>query len=224
MLRFVDIVVIGGGSAGLCAALAAARDGCDVVLVEKSNSLGGMGSLAFVHTFCGLYMPDVSEPERVANPGLPQEIESEMRRLTGQEAPVKMGKVYVLPQQPDVFDRLAKKLVKAEGENLELQLETECSGVSRIESGGFMVHLNSGEKEWQVECESVVDCSADATVAGYLGVDRYRAKLRDLQRPAFIFSLENVADEAFVESFRMRLALDIVHAVKPRNRRAGRRG
>lgn len=214
MLKSADIVVIGGGSAGLCAALAAARDSCDVMLVEKSNSLGGMGSLALVHTFCGLYMPDVSEPPRMANPGLPQEIESEMRRLTGQEAPVKMGKVYVLPQQPDVFDRLAKKLVKAEGENLKLELETECTGVSRIESGGFMVHLNSAEKEWQVECKSVVDCSANATVSGYLGVDRCRAKLRDLQKPAFIFSLENVADEAFVESFRMRLALDIVHAVK----------
>ena len=66
-----DLVVIGGGSAGICAAAAAARMGRRVILLEKSPLLGGMGSLAFVHTFCGLYMPDVSEPPVLANPGLP---------------------------------------------------------------------------------------------------------------------------------------------------------
>ncbi len=43
-----DVVVIGGGSAGFCAAVAAARQGGKVALVEKSNRLGGMGPLAFV--------------------------------------------------------------------------------------------------------------------------------------------------------------------------------
>ncbi len=52
-----DVVVIGGGSAGICAAIAASRQaerGSRVALIEKSGHLGGMGPLAFVHTFCGL--------------------------------------------------------------------------------------------------------------------------------------------------------------------------
>ena len=70
----VDLIVIGGGSAGICASIAAARQGSRVVLIEKSGSLGGMGTLAFVHTFCGLYHPDTSQPAVVVNAGLPAEI------------------------------------------------------------------------------------------------------------------------------------------------------
>ncbi|AHF90504.1 FAD-dependent pyridine nucleotide-disulfide oxidoreductase [Opitutaceae bacterium TAV5] len=39
-------VVVGGGSAGYGAAMAAARDGCDVLLVERHGYLGGMGTAA----------------------------------------------------------------------------------------------------------------------------------------------------------------------------------
>src|SRR3954468_15096931 len=37
----VDVVVVGAGGAGMCAALAAAKQGLDVVLVEKSSYFGG---------------------------------------------------------------------------------------------------------------------------------------------------------------------------------------
>lgn len=36
-----DILVIGGGLAGICAAVQAARLGCSVILVEKARTLGG---------------------------------------------------------------------------------------------------------------------------------------------------------------------------------------
>ena len=39
-----DLVVAGGGLAGLCAALAAARDGLDVVLIQDRPVLGGNAS------------------------------------------------------------------------------------------------------------------------------------------------------------------------------------
>ena len=80
-LHVADIVVIGGGSAGICAAIAAARLGSRVILVERSDQLGGMGTLAMVHTFCGLYHPDTSRPPQIANPGLPAEIERLTREL-----------------------------------------------------------------------------------------------------------------------------------------------
>ena len=52
-----DVLVVGGGSAGVAAALAAARQGAATVLIEQASQLGGMGSQALVHTFCGLYHP-----------------------------------------------------------------------------------------------------------------------------------------------------------------------
>ena len=50
MLKY-DIVVVGGGFAGSAAAIAAARNGCSVLLVERGNSLGGAASNGLVNPF-----------------------------------------------------------------------------------------------------------------------------------------------------------------------------
>lgn len=43
-----DVIVVGGGLAGCSAAIAAARKGCDVLLIEQSGVLGGMATLGHV--------------------------------------------------------------------------------------------------------------------------------------------------------------------------------
>jgi len=50
-----DVVVLGGGPAGIMAASAAARAGCSTLLVEGYGFLGGMGTAAGVTNFCGLH-------------------------------------------------------------------------------------------------------------------------------------------------------------------------
>ncbi len=49
----VDVVVAGGGMAGVMAALAAAERGCQVWIVDPSNVLGGQGTAGGVAGFCG---------------------------------------------------------------------------------------------------------------------------------------------------------------------------
>ena len=46
-----DIIVAGGGVAGVAAAVSAARNGRSVLLLEKSNILGGLGTLGLVNLF-----------------------------------------------------------------------------------------------------------------------------------------------------------------------------
>jgi hypothetical protein len=202
-----DIVVIGGGSAGLCAAIAAARMGARVVLVERSDRLGGMGTLAKVHTFCGLYHPDVSLPPQIVNPGLPAEIEQLMRGRTGVE-PIKMGRVYVLPQDPAVFASIAHDLTVAE-KNLEVLFRTTCTAITRGAEEGFVVETDAG----LISCRSLIDASADAVVAEFLGATRLSVPPEKNQRSAFVFSMRGVDPTAQDETFRMRLALEIVRAV-----------
>ena len=50
-----DVVVLGGGPAGIAAATAAARHGARTLLVERYGFLGGMGTAAGVTNFCGLH-------------------------------------------------------------------------------------------------------------------------------------------------------------------------
>jgi heterodisulfide reductase subunit A-like polyferredoxin len=44
----VDVIVAGGGVAGLSAAIASARNGANTVLIERLNALGGLGSMGMV--------------------------------------------------------------------------------------------------------------------------------------------------------------------------------
>ena len=46
-----DVIVCGGGVAGVAAAVSAAKNGCSTLLLEKSNMLGGLGTLGLINLF-----------------------------------------------------------------------------------------------------------------------------------------------------------------------------
>lgn len=57
VLYEADVLVVGGGAAGTLAAIAAARQGADVLLVESAAALGGSRTVMGVDTFYGFYSP-----------------------------------------------------------------------------------------------------------------------------------------------------------------------
>ena len=50
-MKKYDLAVIGGGFAGVAAAIAASREGADVIIIEKSNALGGAATNCLVNPF-----------------------------------------------------------------------------------------------------------------------------------------------------------------------------
>ncbi|HYX11115.1 MAG TPA: FAD-dependent oxidoreductase, partial [Candidatus Acidoferrum sp.] len=77
-LADVDVCVVGSGSAGSTAAIAAARGGASVVLVEKLPFLGGT-STAVLDTFYGFWTP--GETTRKVVGGIADEVVEGLRRL-----------------------------------------------------------------------------------------------------------------------------------------------
>lgn len=55
IVREVDILVVGGGMAGACAAIAAARMGLKTLLIEYFGCLGGNATTGLINTFCGFF-------------------------------------------------------------------------------------------------------------------------------------------------------------------------
>lgn len=180
-----DVVVIGGGSAGLAAAVVASREGAKTLLVERHGFLGGMGTVSLVHTFCGLYLLRDEPGAILANPGFPAEMAGRMMAATG-IGPVRMGRLDVLPQHPVEFVRIADELVSSEL-SLELRLHTQVTGIFR-------------EQDWQIQTTGglhpvtarvLVDASGDAVVASLLGMDSSMAEAPRLQRPAYVFGVHH---------------------------------
>ncbi|MBE6673929.1 MAG: FAD-dependent oxidoreductase [Ruminococcaceae bacterium] len=101
MKNHFDIVVAGGGFAGACAAISAARLGKRVCLIEKHNCLGGSASFGLVLPFMYYWTRDPKNGEKITlSRGLFEEIVKELKRLGG-----------VHPQWEECFNEEILKLV-----------------------------------------------------------------------------------------------------------------
>lgn len=204
-----DVIVIGGGSAGLAAAITAARAGAATLMIERHGFLGGMGTASLVSTFCGLYrMTSGGEPQ-YANPGFPVEMAERMIAATGQ-GPVRMGKVHVLPQHPVEFARIADELARGE-KNLICRLLSEAIAVERQSDGWRLEMLCRGKREvWQAK--ALVDSSGDAELAVLLGCETEQTEAARLQRPAYVFGIQGV--DLSDDALRLRTAGWIAEGVR----------
>ena len=209
-----DVAVVGGGAAGIAAAVSAARTGARVALIDRNGMLGGQASGAMVHSICGLYLlrGDESRPPQPANHGFPMEFANGLIAMGGAKGPVRMGRLDVLLHEPAAFAILADRLC-ANLTGLEVRLHTE---ILAVESDGarFLLRLNSRGRQEELVAATVVDATGDAEAAALAGAGC--AQSDHLQRPAFIFKLAGVNPQAMTADGRIRVAQVLTAAVADR--------
>ncbi len=205
-----DMVVAGGGSAGLAAAVSAARVGARTLLVERQGSLGGMATAALVHSICGLYrLPrEKNAPPELANDGFAAEFARRLCAEGGAEGPVRLGRVDVLLHRPAAFAQTADQIVR-ETRNLTVQLHSE---IVAGDADSLTLGCRGGVQT--VRAAAWVDATGDGVLATLRGAPSEIETNARLQRPAFIFALGNVASASLGDNGRLRLARRIVDAVQ----------
>lgn len=191
-----DVLVAGGGTAGVVAALAAARNGARTVLVERYGSLGGtlINGATVLHSFFNLYkaFPGVEKKQLVR--GIPQEIVDRM---------VKAGGCYGHPEQSIGYDydsiatcfdhEVYKSVSFAMLEEAGVKLLLHCLVVDTIMEDGTVqgIILESKSGREAVLAKVIIDATGDGDVAFRAGVP-FTNKSADGHGVSMTFGMANV--------------------------------
>jgi glycine/D-amino acid oxidase-like deaminating enzyme len=163
-----DVVVLGGGPAGMAAAVAAARSGRSTLLVERYGFLGGMGTAAGVTNFCGLHANVHGDIRQVVH-GVADDLLSRIARLGGLNAPHNLfGKTVAQAYDTAAYKIAADELMDAAG--VQVLFHALAAGVvmaSPRKLGALLLETKSGRVA--VKANAFIDCSGDGDLAAWAG-------------------------------------------------------
>jgi hypothetical protein len=173
-----DVLVAGGGSAGCAAAVAAARNGADVLLVEQAGFLGGTGA-AVLDTFYGFYAPG---GDRRVVEGIGWELCTRLF-AAGQafERPNTYGAGTGVTYEPDVLKREWDRLVLGSGARVLHHARVLAVVRSPGRVCGAVVETAAGPRV--ALARNTVDATGDADLAWRAGASVERPAARNRVQP-----------------------------------------
>lgn len=202
-----DVVVLGGGPAGISAAAAAACNGARVLLAERYGFLGGMGTAAGVTNFCGLHANVFGEIRQVVH-GVADDLLMRMRRLDGLNEPhLVLGKIHAQAYDMSAFKCAADALLADHG--VHLLFHALAAGVARHADGSLdalLLETKSGRVAVRARC--FIDCSGDADIAHWAGAPTEKGDGHGhMLYPTLMFRVGNVDAQRAGEAWKTIPAL-----------------
>ena len=205
----VDVLIVGGGSAGHVAAIQAGRLGAKTVLLERNSQLGGTTTTGGVN-FPGLF----HAWGRQYISGIGWELVAKTMKVDGKK----------LQDFSKVPKRHPEHQVRVNAHLYALLAEEACleAGVSlayyqfpqTVEktSDGWLVSVVGQGVQYQLRCRQIVDCTGSASVVGMLGFERMWSDVRQPGTQMVVFTgfdqkvvqenktlIQKMYDEAIVE-------------------------
>lgn len=190
-----DVVVAGGGAAGVAAAVGAARAGAHTLLVERYGFLGGAATNALVLSYCGFFTPGEAPARTIG--GVGAELLAGLSALGFDIAPVrsKSGNWIVILDVEAVKLALDRLVL---GAGVALNLHTRLVAVARNGSRIDAVTVADHRGLRDIEAAAFVDATGEASLAAFAAVPMSQPGGRGahVQPASFPIVIDGIAPDA----------------------------
>lgn len=192
-----DVIVAGGGPAGIGAAIAAARNGSKVLLIEKAGYLGGMATGASVPAFC-----PYTDGMRVTIGGIGLEVLKAMQRECYvspfyDNKPGRQKEYDWVPIDPEVLKRVTEQLVVESG--CAILLHTIVTDITQRNGKLTSVRIHNKGGNSSLKAKYYIDCTGDADLVALAGGSyEYGDQEGMVQAGTLCFRIANLNIERFM--------------------------
>lgn len=196
------MLVVGGGSAGLAAAVAAREAGACVVLLEKNTYLGGKATASFVGTVCGLYYRSECPEARLVATGFPRTFAEQLQHNSGTKPVFYKNGLHFLPYDHFAFVRLCDDF-------LQKNQVVPCfdAHLTQVEKeGGRLVKVGASVHNRPVVFHpaAVIDATGGAVVSRLAGLDIFESETYQAAAQVFAMAGIDADDEQMLSLSLMR--------------------
>lgn len=183
-----EVVVAGGGAAGVAAAVSAARAGARTLLVERMGFLGGTMTSISLGGICGLYSLVEGEPVQMVF-GFAEEVRERLARAGGTTGPLPWLKTASLPYDLWTLKTVLEDLAGLPG--LDVLLHARLLEVAADNGQASALVLRGRRDTWAVRARVFVDCTGDGELAALAGAP-FEYNPAQLQYPTTMFRMGGV--------------------------------
>ena len=196
-----DVLVAGGGAAGVAAAVTAARQGLKVTLVERYGFCGGGAVAGMSGTVCGLYLAsnDANAGPRQVVHGFADEFVRVLAAKGGLTPPMRYGKTFTRVHDPLVWRDAADQLLREAGVQIFFHALATDVLLEGDRVAGLVVWTKQGR--FNITARIVIDATGDADIVAMAGFPSFVGDNGRVQNPTMIFRLLGVDVARFRQEY-----------------------